>query len=108
MQWDLYHKLKNKMIHSDISSPNYIYELVQLFKNKQIDSELFSDLFCESYNKELDFELLTEEEYQKFQDLSKVVSRYTPFKEEQLKYSDIYYSDEDLQNAIKKFINKAL
>ncbi len=91
------------MLRSDKSNKNYLHELIQLFQDKKVDSKIFCDLFCESYNKELDFELLAEDEYQRFRELSKVVSRYTPFKEEQIKYPDIYYNDDDLQNAIKVF-----
>ncbi len=77
-----------------------IYQLIDMYLAKKIDEITFCSDFVSSYDLELDYETLTEEEHIAFSELGKIASRFSEFEEDIKKYPGIYYTKDDLMQKI--------
>ena len=77
-----------------------IYQLIDMYLLGKITESTFCREFYCSYDLELDYDTLTEEEYKSFYELSKIVSRFSEFEEDIKKYPGTYYSKEEVRKKI--------
>ncbi|MDN3505827.1 MAG: hypothetical protein P0S96_01190 [Simkaniaceae bacterium] len=77
-----------------------IYQLINMYLAKRIDEEVFCSDFVPSYDLELDYETLSEEEYKAFDELSIVASRYSGFEEDHRDYPGTYFTKEELMQKV--------
>ena len=70
---------------------------MEMFLTEQISASTFCDEFYYSYDLEIDDNTLSSTEKEAFADLSKVSSRFSPFKEDINKYPGVYYNEEELR-----------
>lgn len=80
----------------------YLYWIMDYYLSDKITGKSFCDAFYESYNLELNHACLSESEQKTFNELHSVVSRYTSFKEDLLRYPGVYFNDEQLKTAVLK------
>lgn len=83
-----------------------LYQLLDDFLAKKIDTESFSNDFTLIYGLHVDYDLLNDEEQKLFGELSEITSRFSPF-EEDLKEYDCYFTENDVEKKAKK-VYKAL
>ena len=79
----------------------YLYWIIECYISNKITGAVFCDAFYNCYDLELNHKSLSEDELRIFEKLDFVVERYTPFKEDILRYPDIYSSDEQLRTAVQ-------
>ncbi|MBS4169096.1 hypothetical protein [Parachlamydia sp. AcF125] len=79
-----------------------IYALIDLYLSGNIDEPKFCEEFHSSYNLELDYDSLTDEEQEAFASLGEVTGRFSEFAEDHLKYPGIYYTKEELRRQISE------
>lgn len=77
-----------------------IYWLIDSYLSGKIDEIQFSDDFYSTFDLEVDYDSLTEEENKIFSELSKISARFSPFEEDLKNYPGTYFSKEDLKNKI--------
>ena len=77
-----------------------IYQLIEMYLSEKIDEAAFCSDFVPSYDTELDYDTLTEEEHTAFSELGKVASRFSEFEEDIKKYPGTYFTKAELKNAI--------
>ena len=77
-----------------------IYQLLDLYLSNKIDERTFCDEFYSSYDLEVDFDTLEEDEYKAFYDLSEVACRFSEFEEDIKKYPGVYRTKEELKRKI--------
>jgi hypothetical protein len=77
-----------------------IYQLIEMYLAEKIDEAAFCSDFVPSYDLELDYDTLTEEEHSAFSELGKVASRFSEFEEDIKKYPGIYFTKEELKKNI--------
>ena len=78
-----------------------LYYLLEAFNRKEYDVKTFCSAFEEVFYPDVPKEELTEFELSKFEDLAKIVVRFSPFEDEIKKLPNVYYSEEDVKNAIE-------
>lgn len=79
-----------------------IYHLIEMYLSQKIDEATFCRDFVFTYDTELDYDTLIEEEYTAFSELGKVASRFSEFDEDIKKYPGTYSTKAELKNAIIK------
>lgn len=79
----------------------YLYWIIECYISNKITGAVFCDAFYNCYDLELNHKSLSEDELRIFEKLDFVVERYTPFKEDILRYPDIYSNDEQLRTAVQ-------
>ena len=79
-----------------------IYQLIDMYLLDDIDESMFCDEFYYSYDLELDFDTLTEEEHKIFYELSKITSRFSNFEEDIKQYPGVYSTREEVREKIKE------
>lgn len=72
-----------------------LYYLLTEFNKGNYDIKTFCDQFTEIYDLELDYESLTNLEYQLFHDLKVMTARFSQY-EEDLKMPNVYFSAEQV------------
>jgi hypothetical protein len=77
-----------------------IYQLIEMYLKEKIDEAAFCDDFYYSYDLELDYETLTQDECRAFHELSEITSRFSEFDEDIKNYPGVYYTKEELQKKI--------
>jgi hypothetical protein len=91
------------------SDKRRLYQIINLYLSGNIDELTFCDEFYSSYNLELDYDTLTEDECKAFCDLRKISSRFSASEEDHRKYPGIYATKEELKQKIietKEKLNK--
>jgi hypothetical protein len=78
----------------------WIYQLIDMYLDKKINESTFCHEFYCSYDLELDYDTLTEDEYKAFYELSEIAIRFSEFEEDIKKYPGIYYTKEELKKKI--------
>ncbi|MCC5946085.1 MAG: hypothetical protein JJT94_14240 [Bernardetiaceae bacterium] len=82
------------------SDKRRLYWLIDQYLVSKIDAGTFCDEFYYSYNLEIDYKILSEEEQEVFSDLSTVVSRFSEFEEDICCYPKAYFTEEQLKKKI--------
>lgn len=77
-----------------------IYQLIGMYLAERINESTFCSDFVPSYDLELDYDTLTEDEYNAFYELSEIASRFSEFEEDIKKYPGVYYTKEELKQKI--------
>jgi hypothetical protein len=77
-----------------------IYQLIDMYLAEKIDEATFCSDFIPSYDLELDYDTLTDEEHQALSELGKIASRFSEFEEDIKKYPGIYYTKNELKKKI--------
>jgi hypothetical protein len=71
-----------------------------MYLSDKINESTFCHEFYCSYDLELDYDTLMEEEYKAFYELSEITSRFSEFEEDVKKYPGVYYTKEELNKKI--------
>ena len=82
------------------SDKRRIYQLIDMYLAEKIDEIAFCTAFVPSYDIELDYDTLTDEEYQALSELARIASRFSEFEEDLKNYPNIYYTKEELKRKI--------
>ncbi len=82
------------------SDKRRIYQLIDMYLTQKIDEAAFCADFVPSYDLELDYDTLTDEEHRAFAELGQIASRFSEFEEDIKKYPGVYYTKEDLRQKI--------
>lgn len=77
-----------------------LYYLLNYYLKNKYDTNIFCDLFSDTFNLEYD-NSLTKIEQQLFEELMIVTSRFSPF-EEDLKIPNAFYSEQEVRIKAKK------
>lgn len=77
-----------------------IYQLIEMYLSNKINESTFCYEFYCSYDLELNYESLLEDEYQAFYELSEITSRFSEFENDFKKYPGVYYTNEELSRKI--------
>jgi hypothetical protein len=77
-----------------------IYQLIDMYLSDKINESTFCHEFYCSYDLELDYDSLREDEHKVFYELSEIASRFSEFEEDIRKYPGVYYTKEDLRKKI--------
>ncbi|MFS0837437.1 magnesium and cobalt transport protein CorA [Paenibacillus sp. 1P03SA] len=77
-----------------------LYWLLRLYKDKEIEAEVFCDEFHLTYNHDLDEEL-TDTERVLFKEIAEVAARFSPFEEDHQKYPGVYFTTEDVELVVE-------
>ena len=77
-----------------------IYQLINMYLAEKIDEATFCNEFYCSYDLELDYDNLTNEEHQVLSELGKFASRFSEFYEDIKKYPGVYYTKNELRTKI--------
>ncbi len=77
-----------------------IYQLIEMYLSNKINESTFCYEFYCSYDLELDYDSLLEDEYQAFYELSEITSRFSEFENDIKEHPGIYYSKEELRRKI--------
>lgn len=77
-----------------------IYHLIDAYLSGAIDESTFCTEFHCSYDLELDYDTLSEEEYKAFSELGRVAGQFSEFKEDHKRYPGVYYTKRDLHQKI--------
>jgi len=77
-----------------------IYHLIDIYFSGDIDESTFCNEFHCSYDLELDYASLTEEEYKAFSELGKVAGRFSKCEDDHKKYPGSYYTKSELRQKI--------
>lgn len=83
-----------------------LYQLLEDYLDKKIDTEIFSNDFTLIYDLHVDYDILSAEELKLFGELSEITGRFSPF-EEDLKNFDCYFNETDVEKKAKEVL-KAL
>ena len=82
------------------SNKRIIYYLIFEYLSGKIDESTFCGEFHFSYDLELNYNELTDEEYKAFHELVEVSGRFSEYKEDFKKFPGIYYTREELRQKI--------
>jgi hypothetical protein len=77
-----------------------IYQLIDMYLSGKINESTFCHEFYCSYDLELDYNTLTEDEYKSFYELSEITIRFSEFEEDIKKYPGVYYTKNELKKKI--------
>jgi hypothetical protein len=77
-----------------------IYHLIDAYLSGDIDESTFCNEFHCSYDLELDYDTLTEEECKAFSELGEVAGRFSEFEGDHKKYPGVYYTKSELRQKI--------
>ncbi len=83
-----------------------IYQLISMYLSGQIDESTFCNQFYSTYDLELDYDTLTEEEYKTFYELSEITARFSEFEDDIRKYPGVYRTKNELKQKIIETKNK--
>lgn len=89
----------------DIDYSKKLYQLIQDYLNKQIDTETFSNDFTVIYNLHVDYDSLSTKELKLFGELSEITSRFSPFEEDLKKYN-CYFNANDVEKKAKEVLKE--
>jgi hypothetical protein len=90
-----------------MSPKENIYYLLREYINGNYEMEIFCDEYTQTFDIELDYNTLNEEEYKLLAELSVFTGRFSPF-EEDLKIPNVYFSQEQVMRKIKEVYNKLI
>ena len=79
-----------------------IYQLLDMYLSDKINELNFCHEFYCSFDLELDYDTLMENEYKAFYELSEITSRFSSFAEDHEKYPGVYSTKEELKKKMKK------
>ena len=82
------------------SNKRRIYQLIDMYLAEKINESTFCSDFVPSYDLELDYATLTEEEHQAFSELGKIACRFSEFEEDIKNYPGVYHTKEELKQKI--------
>jgi len=82
------------------SDKRRIYQLLDMYLSGRINESTFCHEFYCSYDLELDFDTLTEEEDKAFYELSEITSRFSEFQKDIEKYPDVYHTKEEVKRKV--------
>jgi hypothetical protein len=82
------------------SDKRRIYQLIDMYLAQKINEAAFCADFIPSYDLELDYDTLTDEEHLVFSELGKIAGRFSGFEEDIRKYPGVYYTKEELRQKI--------
>jgi hypothetical protein len=74
-----------------------IYYLINMYLSEKVDETTFCNEFYYSYDLELDYRSLTEEEHKAFSELGEVAGRFSEFGEDHKKLPGVYYTKKELR-----------
>jgi hypothetical protein len=87
---------------------NFLLDLIKSYleKEKKISAKELTDTFAVIYNQLFDYDQLTEQEQEAFNKFSDVVDRFSDFKEDFIKYPNVYTTEEDLRKNSLKLLSE--
>lgn len=71
-----------------------------MYLAEKIDEAAFCDDFIPSYDLELDYDTLTDEEHEAFSELGKIVCRFSEFEDDIKNYPGVYRTKEEVRQKI--------
>ena len=77
----------------------YLY-LLSAYNRSQYDIRTFCQAFEQLYYPDVPLDELTSFEFEQFENLAKIVVRFSPFEEDIKAYPKVYYTEEDVKTAI--------
>lgn len=77
-----------------------IYKLIDIYLSGKINESTFCNEFYSSYDLELDYDTLMEDEYKVFYELSEITCRFSEFEEDIRKYPGVYRTKEEVKQKI--------
>lgn len=77
-----------------------IYQLIDIYLSDKINESTFCHEFYCSYDLELDYDTLMEDEYKAFYELSEITIRFSEFEEDIKKYPGVYRTKEEVKQKI--------
>ncbi|MCW3121411.1 MAG: magnesium and cobalt transport protein CorA [Flavipsychrobacter sp.] len=77
-----------------------LYYLIDLYSQGKINEPVFSREFCQLFDHEIEYEVLTPLEETVFDHLSNVASRYSSFEKDHILYPGVFYTVAELKEAI--------
>lgn len=83
-----------------------LYQIIEMYLSDRINEPSFCDEFYYSYDLEIDYDTLTDEENHVFGELSDVASRFSEFEEDHVDHPGVYYTKEELRKKILETKNK--
>lgn len=78
-----------------------LYELIDLYLSNKISEATFCYEFYCSFDLELDYDTLEEDEYKAFYELSEITCRFSEFEKDIKSYPGVYRTKEEVKNKIK-------
>jgi len=84
----------------DKTDKRWIYQLIDMYLSDKINESTFCHEFYCSFDLELDYDTLMEDEYKAFYELSEITIRFSEFEEDFKKYPGTYYTKEELKKKI--------
>ena len=76
--------------------------LIKRYKSGDYSTDCFCSLYTNTFNHETDDSNFTDEEWELFEQLMRITSRYSPYDEDFIKYPDAYNNAEVVNNALFK------
>lgn len=82
-----------------------LFYLLNEYKAGNYKTEIFCDEYMQVFNIELDYDTLSEVEYELLEELSSFTARFSPF-EEDLKIPNVYYDEKQVREKASEVIEK--
>ena len=82
-----------------------LFYLLREYKAGNYKTEIFCDEYTQVFNIELDYDTLSEAEYELLEELSNFTARFSPF-EEDLKIPNVYYDEKQVREKASEVIEK--
>ncbi len=79
-----------------------LYWLIDQYISKELDAWGFCQQYGECYNIEIDYDSLSQEEYDYFSKLNVVAVRFSKFEDDFKNYPGVYYTEQELDQKIIK------
>ena len=77
-----------------------IYKLIDMYLSDKINESTFCHEFYCSYDLELDYDTLTEDEHKAFYELSEITSRFSEFVKDIEEYPGVYHTKAEVKQKI--------
>ena len=77
-----------------------LYWLIGQYLTKKINARTFCNEYYYCYDLELDTDFLSRKEFKAFSELSKIVNRFSEFKEDLKEYPGAYFNEQELEQKI--------
>ncbi|ASA57926.1 hypothetical protein RND59_00610 [Vibrio ruber] len=82
-----------------------ILYLLREYEAGNYETEDFCNEYTQIFNIELDYDSLSEAEYESLEELSNFTARFSPF-EEDLKIINVYYDEKQVREKTRELIKK--
>lgn len=82
-----------------------IYYLIVQYQKGKYDTNTFCDQFTVIYDREVDYNTLSNFENKLFYELSTITARFSPY-EDDLKIPNVYYSEREVKSKVDEVMHK--